>query len=154
MFFLFPRSRSSSTPLGTSARSIVDPQVRAERARRHRRVRARDRPTRVRRVDAERLLEQRAVPRGPGELDDEALARLDHANHATHGHRVLLIVYMQRLSRYARAEVCSSMPSFRHDYLTYDELTAVLKGWEKDHPDVCSLRSIGRSEQGASNGSS
>ena len=38
--------------------------------------------------------------------------------------------------------------SFRKDYLTYDELTAVLKGWEKDHPDVCSLRSIGRSEQG------
>ena len=38
--------------------------------------------------------------------------------------------------------------SFRKDYLTYDELTAVLKGWEKAHPDVCSLRSIGRSEQG------
>src|SRR6185369_14322321 len=106
-------------------------------------------PADLRRVDAELFLEGRAVARRPRELDDEPLARLDHADHPSHRHGVP----PNRLHTKAQPirpgrEVCSPMPSFRKDYLTYDELTAVLKGWEKDHPDVCSLRSIGRSEQG------
>jgi hypothetical protein len=37
---------------------------------------------------------------------------------------------------------------FRHRYLDYDEITAILRGWAEAHPDLARLQSIGRTEEG------
>ncbi len=38
--------------------------------------------------------------------------------------------------------------SFRDSYVPYTELTDTMRAWEKAHPEVCKLLSIGKSEEG------
>src|ERR1043166_9456796 len=40
------------------------------------------------------------------------------------------------------------MSPFREKYLRYDELTRVLQGWARSHPEFVRVKSIGKSAEG------
>src|SRR3954470_15323324 len=51
-------------------------------------------------------------------------------------------------SRYPSRSAPESAPMFREKYLDYAELTAQLSAWQRTHPDLVRVSSIGKSAEG------